>query len=59
MKKHIFEITISDGYDTYCYPLEINEDQSIFDVYQKLCKAYRVKPQKTYTNNGALHRKKP
>ena len=45
MKTHTFEITIDDGYDAYRYPIDIGEDQSIYDIYLKLCKVYRVKPQ--------------
>lgn len=45
-RKHVFNISIDDGYDEILYPLELTEDISIQDIYEKLCKAFKVEPEK-------------
>lgn len=44
-KKDIpFKISIDDGYCEWTYPIDIDNDKSIDQIYQQICKAFKVKP---------------
>lgn len=37
-----FEITISDGYVSWKYPLKISDDNSIYDIVRKIFETFEV-----------------
>lgn len=44
-----FTFTVSDGYCTYSYPLNISTNNSVYDVVKKIYKAFKLKKE-----NGTL-----